>query len=188
MAVCDNYTSGKTATSWYLLCLVLEWMSLLLDGFPLLSLSSLSLTPALIRNHRPDRRNINTHTASVHTCPVIYHQCSWLCAGWQNENICQCWEIANPLLKNAPWNYYIWCCNTKVEKAVFQWCYLSCSVPTPCNDDLSLFSVLCSIFIYDQASFSLYFFGFITHFCAISATNEKIKKRNILFIVSNTFS
>lgn len=53
---------------------------------------------------------------------------------------------------------------SRLLRAVFQWCYLSCSVPTPCNDDLSLFSVMCSIFIYDQASFSLYFFGFITHF------------------------
>lgn len=150
----------------------------------LFSMSFLSFTPALIRNHSPDRRNMNARTASVRTCPVIYHQCTWLCAGWQNRDISQCGEIA----PKAPGNDYIWCYHTKVEKAVFQWCYLSCSVPTPCNDDLSLFSVLCSIFIYDQASFSLYFFGFITHFCAISATNEKIKNRNILFTVSNTFS
>lgn len=50
------------------------------------------------------------------------------------------------------------------KPSFFNWCYLSWSVLTPCNDDLSLFSVTCSIFIYDRASFfSLYFFGFITH-------------------------
>lgn len=34
-----------------------------------------------------------------------------------------------------------------------KWCYLSCSVLTPCNDDLSLFSVTCSIFIYNPSFF-----------------------------------
>lgn len=109
--------------------------------------------------------------------------------GWRRPPPWRLHRPPPPLLKRPPENNEIWCCNKVVEKAVFQWCYLSCSVPTPCNDDLSLFSVMCSIFIYDQASFSLYFFGFITHFfCAIPATNEKIKKRNILWAVSNTFS
>lgn len=121
---------------------------------------------------------------------LFYPQCGWLCAGWKEEDICPCWEIATPQLLKRPlgimrFDTVIW---RMLRKAVFQWCYLSCSVLTPCNDDLSLFSVMCSIFIYDQASFSLYYF-WIYHpfFCAIPATNEKIKKRNILCSVSHIF-
>lgn len=105
---------------------------------------------------------------------------------WRRLPALKATPTPNFILGKTPGNNEIWCCNIKVvEKAVFQWCYLSCSVPTPCNDDLSLFSVLCSIFIYDQASFTffppLYFFGFIIlFFGAIPATNEKIKTRNIL--------
>lgn len=32
-AQCDNFTSGETATSWYLLSLVLEGISVLLNAF-----------------------------------------------------------------------------------------------------------------------------------------------------------
>lgn len=122
---------------------------------------SLSLSPCF------DQESL-TRQEQCFPCPVIYHQCSRLCAGWQNKDVCRSWGMSpRPLLtlEKTLGNNEIWCCNIKVvEKAVFQWCYLSCSVLTPCNDDLSLFSVLCSIFIYDQASFSLYFFGFVTHF------------------------
>lgn len=76
----------------------------------------------------------------------------------------------------------MWYCNIKVvEKAIF--CssdvMLSCCVLTPCNDDLSLFSVTCSIFIYDRASFIPTVFLWLYHpfFCAIPATNEKNKEK-----------
>lgn len=94
---------------------------------------------------------------------VIYHRWSWLHAGDKMKTFASTESHPHPtapnfILGKTPGNNEIWCCNIKVvEKAVFQWCYLSCSVPTPCNDDLSLFSVLCSIFIYDQASFTFFF-------------------------------
>lgn len=79
-------------------------------------------------------------------------------------------------------NTEIWLGNT--EAAVFQWCYLFCSVITPCNNDPSLLFVMCSIFIYDQASFFCFTVLLLDLwsilFCAISATNEKKNKRNIL--------
>lgn len=154
----DNFTTGKTAVSWYpsVSSVGVNLATLLFDAVPLLSPS-----PALIWNHTPGM--------AAHTDPLLVHlvylQCSWRRAGWQEEDICHRWEIATPsALEKTPRNNEIWYCYIKVvEKAVFQWCYLSCSVLTPCNDDLSLFSVMCSIFIYDQASFSLYYFGFITH-------------------------
>lgn len=76
-----------------------------------------------------------------------------------------------------------------MEAAVFQWCYLFCSVITPCNNGSSLLFVMCSIFIYDQASSFLFHcitFGFMIHsfFCAISATNEK-KIKGIFYALSH---
>lgn len=100
------------------------------------------------------------------------------------KTICQCEEIS---LKSSG-NYYIWCFNTKVDKAVFQWRYLSCSVPSPCNDDLLLFSVLCSIFIYDQAFFHCISLDLSPISVPYLQLMKKIKKRHILFTVSNTFS
>lgn len=178
---------GETATSWYLtVSAVGSEILATLTFFSMAFSSPFSFSSALIAKCRPGRSKASAFFR------LFYHQSSRLCAGWQDGDVRGRGDFtALPplLLKRPPENNEIWCCNKVVEKAVFQWCYLSCSVPTPCNDDLSLFSVMCSIFIYDQASFSLYFFGFITHFfCAIPATNEKIKKRNILCAVSNTFS
>lgn len=114
----------------------------------------------------------NRAEAMLSQAPVIYRQCCRTHAGWQNSPS-----------ERPPRNNKIRRCNIEVvEKAVFQWCYLSCSVPSPCNDDLSLFSVLCSIFIYDQASFfhcislalsSIFFVPYLQ-------LMKKIKKRNIL--------
>lgn len=101
------------------------------------------------------------------------------------------WQAGSPFpqpSERTPRNDEIWYCNIKVvEKAVFcLWCYLSCCVLTPCNDDLSIFSVTCSIFIYDRASF--FFpphFGFITHsFVPYLQLMKKIKRRNILCALS----
>lgn len=177
---------GETATSWYLTVSAVGSEILATPTFFSMAFSSpFSFSSALVAKCRPGRSKASAFYR------LFYHQCSRLCrmTGWRRPRPWRLHRPPPPLLKRPPENNEIWCCNKVVEKAVFQWCYLSCSVPTPCNDDLSLFSVMCSIFIYDQASFSLYFFGFITHFfCAIPATNEKIKKRNILCAVSNTFS
>lgn len=150
---------GKTATSWCLVFLVLESISLLLDGFPLLSVLFFSFH-LLWSGVTGKAGATSTQTPFCHLPSVQQTVCGmtkWRCLPPSRNG--------PPSFLKTHGNYEIWCCNIKVvEKAVFQWCYLSCSVLTPCNDDLSLFSVLCSIFIYDQASFSLYFFGFITHF------------------------
>lgn len=107
--------------------------------------------------------------------------------GWHDVDTCHRWEMATPQLPTPQGNNQIWYAN--MEAAVFQWCYLSCSVMTPCNDDLSLLFVMCSIFIYDQASFfTVLLWIYHPFFCAISATNEKIKKRNILCAESYIFT
>ena len=154
---------GETATSWYLTVSAVgsEILAtlLFLDGVFLFFFSFLFFFCSWSPSAGPDRSDVSAFYQ------LFYHQCSRLVrrmTGWRRPPP---WRLpCTLLLKRPPGNSDIWCCNKVVEKAVFQWCYLSCSVPTPCNDDLSLFSVMCSIFIYDQASFSLYFFGFITHF------------------------
>lgn len=171
---CVNVTSGKAATFWHQLSPLLEWIGLPVDGFPLLS--------ALIRNHKPSWSK--ALAGSGYLPSVKLTACRW-----QNEDVCQHWKPPPPPISFLERPREIMKFDAVISRLLRRLCFsdviylVLCQHPVMMTCHSSLF---CALYLYMIRLLllffpPLYFFGFIIHFfCAIPATNEKIKTRNIL--------
>lgn len=178
---------GETATSWYLtVSAVGSEILATLTFFSMAFSSPFSFSSALVAKCRPGRSKASAFYR------LFYHQCSRLCrmTGWRRPPP---WRLHRP---PPP-------CSWKDPRKTMRFDAVIRLLRKLCFSDV-IYLVLCRHPVMMTCHSSLlcalylYMIRLLFHcisldlspifFCAIPATNEKIKKRNILCAVSNTFS
>lgn len=178
---------GETATSWYLtVSAVGSEILATLTFFSMPFSSPFSFSSALITKCRPGRSKASAFYR------LFYHQSSRLCAGWQDGDVRRRGDFTArpPRSWKDPRKTMRF---DAVIRLLRKLCFSDVIYLVLCRHPVMMTchsSLLCALY--------LYMIRLLFHcisldlspifFCAIPATNEKIKKRNILCAVSNTFS
>lgn len=170
--------------------LVLEWTSpLYFSMASLVSLSPLSRSPALIRNRRPGRSNTDAR--------ACFYLSTYLPSVRLTASRVTRWRRLPPLRNPSPLRLLKRPLEIMRFDGVISWllrklCFSDVIYRVLCRHPVMMTchsSLFCALYLYMiRLLFHCISLDLSPIFCAIPATNEKIKKRNILCAVSNTFS
>lgn len=190
-AQCDNFTNGKTATSRYLSVsrVGVNLAALLLDGFPRLPVPAFSFPCSDQESQaRQEQHGCSCMFLLVHLFTIGAADCE---QGDEMKTFATV-EKSPPPLRLLKRPLEIMRFDGVISWLLRKLCFSDVIYLVLCRHPVMMTchsSLFCALYLYMiRLLFHCISLDLSPIFCAIPATNEKIKKRNILCAVSNTFS